>query len=684
MRRRAILMALAVALAVTISVTQAPPVAHASDFEVSGTFTYTVDPQSNQVHVSVDIEAKNNDVRHWVCYGGFSMAVPFTATNIVSNERTWPHNRIRTARPRVSTWPDHPGFLLADVGFRLCAGWGSIRSITITYDLGGRPPRGDGTIRMNSAYFGFQAFTFGEPGRATLKVVAPSNYVVDTLDDQWQKASTNGITTYTRAAIPEPDKFAVFVAAHDDTALERSEVATADHNAFTVQSWPGDVQWQQFVTAQIQQGVPELQTLVGVPWPIDTAVAVRESATPYVYGYAGWFSATKHEIEIGENLDQEVVLHEMSHAWFNRNWFSDRWLDEGFAQVYSNLAVGKLGGTAHTPIEIATNDPGRVTLNDWSDPDFTDGAGDRERFGYNASFWVVQQIVDEIGVDKMQTVLKAVADGTPAYLGPDTAERTDAPTGWERFLDLVERVGGSKTATTLFQDQVVTAADRSLFDQRATAQSAYTALTTHGAEWAPPAVVRTQMGDWKFTYAAASINASEACLVLRDQLGAAVQEIGTTYTSELRSAYESASGPLDAVTAKIQVQLDLATVMLKAARADRSSHGILGSVGLLGNDIDATLNEARDAFARGDLATAEQRSRKVIDAVDGETSAGLLRVGIAVALVAAATVLMRRRRRVTASTNDDGDAELEANVDVQFDGATAAAPVAAAPTLDPE
>ncbi|MSV81457.1 MAG: hypothetical protein F2868_12360 [Actinobacteria bacterium] len=138
------------------------------------------------------------------------------------------------------------------------------------------------------------------------------------------------------------------------------------------------------------------------------------------------------------------------------------------------------------------------------------------------------------------------------------------------------------------------------------------------------------------------------------------------------------------MTAKIQVQLDLATVMLKAARADRSSHGILGSVGLLGNDIDATLNEARDAFARGDLATAEQRSRKVIDAVDGETSAGLLRVGIAVALVAAATVLMRRRRRVTASTNDDGDAELEANVDVQFDGATAAAPVAAAPTLDPE
>ena len=81
-----------------------------------------------------------------------------------------------------------------------------------------------------------------------------------------------------------------------------------------------------------------------------------------------------------------MVLHELSHAWFNRNWFSDRWLNEGFAQTYSNMAVDELGGNPLSPDLISPSDPGHIALNDWSDPDFTDGTSDRETFGYGAAF----------------------------------------------------------------------------------------------------------------------------------------------------------------------------------------------------------------------------------------------------------------------------------------------------------
>ena len=51
-------------------------------------------------------------------------------------------------------------------------------------------------------------------------------------------------------------------------------------------------EWQAFVTTQIEQGVPVLGALLGQPWPIDKTVEVREAYTPYLYGYAGWFSAS--------------------------------------------------------------------------------------------------------------------------------------------------------------------------------------------------------------------------------------------------------------------------------------------------------------------------------------------------------------------------------------------------------
>lgn len=363
------------------------------------------------------------------------------------------------------------------------------------------------------------------------------------------------------------------------------------------------------------------------------------------------------------------MLHELSHAWFNRKWFSDRWLSEGFAQVYSNLAVDKLGGTPLEPEEVQQDDPGKVTLEGWSTPDFTDADGDRERYGYNAAFWVVQRILDEIDVDKMAEVLTAVDADRMAYAGHDQNQTTDVDTDWRRFLDLVENIGGSQVAEDLVAQYVISPGQHSQITARSDARVAYDELVAHGGEWAPPLLVRREMEAWSFSEATTSIKAAQHVLDMRDQIDADVAEIGTTYPADDRTAYESETNDMVGSTAWTRGTLNVADRLLEAARAERGSHGILGSIGLIGSDIEGTLDEAKAAFAEGDLETATAKAHEVIDAVNDETSAGLHRVGIAlglILLIAGSVFLLRRRKARTATIASAQEIE---GVDAAAEGA---------------
>ena len=105
-------------------------------------------------------------------------------------------------------------------------------------------------------------------------------------------------------------------------------------------------------------------------------------------------------IEIGDELDQQVILHELAHVWFNDSLFSGRWINEAFADQSAALAMAAAGEEQPQPEAIEADDPGRLKLNDWSDPDLqAEVSDDQERYGYNASWAVLDAITDEIGVD---------------------------------------------------------------------------------------------------------------------------------------------------------------------------------------------------------------------------------------------------------------------------------------------
>ena len=76
---------------------------------------------------------------------------------------------------------------------------------------------------------------------------------------------------------------------------------------------------------------------------------MTESATRSLNGYAGFYDPGGHgvldEITISEEPDDQVIVHEAAHAWFNDGLLTGRWISEGFAEAYAARALTRLGST---------------------------------------------------------------------------------------------------------------------------------------------------------------------------------------------------------------------------------------------------------------------------------------------------------------------------------------------------
>ncbi|MBI4932289.1 MAG: hypothetical protein HY828_00310 [Actinobacteria bacterium] len=654
-RRLLLTLALAVPAASLIGV---PSPAHADDgLAVTSTTTFTVDAAAGAVRVRGEFRLTNTlpdqvngtTVRRRY-FTGFTVPAPAASANAVAT--TAGGSALRVTRRPV---PDATDYVLYDVDFASDLFYRDTANVVLTYDITGNPPRSDNPIRVNPAYAAFGAFGIGDEGEVTVRVVVPDGFEVDVLGSDTQVSTENGATVYTATDIADPEQFDLFVSARNDEALVSTPVTTDDGDRFDVRSWPGDAEWQQFVGDLIERGVPSLESLLGRPWPIDDELEVRQAYTPYLFGYAGWFSASALEIEVGEDLDQEVVLHELSHAWFSDTWFSDRWINEGLAQVYAGMVVTELGGTPTSPTPIDPADPGVVALNDWGDPDFTNGADAREPYGYNAAQTVAQRIVDEVGLDRMREVLAAVDARTIAYVGDADPEVVDTATDWRRFLDLVDEIGGATSATDLVEQYVVNPEQADLLTPRAEARDAYAELAEDGGEWAPPLGVRRRMSDWQFDAANPLIDEAQEVLRDRDALDGMSAELAVGYPDALEAAYESAEDELSTVSEQIQAQTEATQRTIDAVAAEAADDGLFETIGFWGTDVPGLLEDAKAALTAGDLDTANERAQQAIDTVEDASSVGLQRAALTLGAIVLVTTLVvgialltRRRRNVVA------------------------------------
>ena len=374
----------------------------------------------------------------------------------------------------------------------------------ITFDLPGGKPRSASPVRVGRAYAAFTVWAWGDPGLADVRIVLPPKFSGDVralpadTRDQLTSTSKDGRLTYAADDIADPESWYATVDIADHDALTDVSLDLGGEDV-VIHAWPEDREWLDRVSSVVEASVPDLETAIGLPWPVDRELGISEVSSTQIEGYAGLYDSATDEIQISEDLDEQIIVHEAAHAWFNGGLFAQRWISEGLADEYASRVIAAEGRTVAGPDTVSSRDKAAFRLNDWPPPSRVDATTRAsETYGYDASWTVIRSIVDDVGEAKMHDVFAAAAAGTVAYVGSGPAE-TSAPAvaDWRRFLDLVEDVGGSTKAAGLIETWVVTGVQRPQLAARATARQRYDALVAAGSGWLPGIVVREPMSEWR-------------------------------------------------------------------------------------------------------------------------------------------------------------------------------------------
>ncbi|HHC08267.1 MAG TPA: hypothetical protein ENK55_06090 [Actinobacteria bacterium] len=581
--------------------------------------------------VAVDVEVSTGDGG---AFGGVTLSIPPDAEDVVVDV-----DGVPTQDVELDPGPD---LLVVDVTVP------EARTITVHFRLRDRGFRVPSSVRVNDAYFFVPAWAWGDPGHAVVVVDVPDTYEVFYHGDvEPELRSTLRRTILEVTDLDDPETFVLPVSGRRTEAMTAVHLEPSGASRIVVRGWPGDDEWLELTTATIEGATPLLADLVGLPWPVKL-LEVWESIEPSVEGYGGWFLEDEASIEIGEDLDPRVVVHELTHLWFHEGLFTERWITEGLAEVFADHVVATLGHEAATPTRPRLDDPAAFPLDGWPPlgEDTSEDVDAREVWAYDASWWLVDEIVDEAGIEEMAPVFEAAARDLAAYRADDVdPETVAADDDTRRFLDLVEELTGAEIDGVILAE--FTGIPDAVLADRAAARRAYAALAAAGDGWSPPWAVRRAMGEWRFDVARQEMARSEALLARRNELAELLAAADLAVPEDLERRYESA-GDLGAVAADLDAATRAAPALVAAAESLDVRRGLLALLGGFEDRLEERWEAVLRRYGEGHYDRAEEQARALVAEAEGASSAGLLRLLLAVGIVGAAAVggtVLRRRGR---------------------------------------
>ena len=611
----------------------------------AGSTVFQPDPDRGVVVVTVDLDLTNVQPNERTSTGVLEYFFPGVVLPVLDSARSVRATSGGAQLP-IAVSERAGATDAAEVDFPTNLRFGQQRQLMVTYEVPSAPARSEDVTRVNPAYVAFPAFAVGDAGLASVTVEVPSGYEPDIIGSDGSFGSGSG-TTFTAADIERPEDWWAIVTAQNDGRLS-DLLVEEDGRSFHIRSWPGDDEWSTFVADYVGDPVDQLAELVGEPWIDGEPYDVVEAYSPYLYGYAGWFEPIERRIVIGEDLDPSVVLHELAHGWFNGDVISERWINEGLANGYAALTLSAIGQEA--PDVGTAPDEVPFPLADWAaalaEAD-ADSAADVEEYGYQTAWFVVDQLIQEIGVDQMRVVLDRVFARQPAYAGDEPETLPSALVDDRRFLDLAERIGGSTEIAELLERYVLADVDLELLDDRAAAVRRYDELAAAGDDWAVPLGIRRAMEGWNFTQATQGIDEATVVLDQRRELEQLAAALELTVPDRMEDVYESARLPLDDLADDMAAHIEAARAIEGISNGSGGAEGLVASVGLWGADLNPLRDQARAAFETGDLDRVEAKVLAYEAALDDAQTDGWTRIGAAAAVLAALVGLglfIRRRR----------------------------------------
>src|SRR5688500_5666422 len=625
--------------------------------------TYTLDPDAGRVHVAIKVRATNlkpDSGTTFFYYSDVTFPIQPEAQAIRASDASGALS-IATDRHRLYTE--------AQVHLRRNLLYRQTTTFTIRYDLVGGAPRSDSTIRIRRAFATLGVWAWGDDGLGTVEVRTPKGFGTEAQGSPMElEATASGQTL--RASPSNPDRFFAIVSSENRAAYGSTRVSLDGGVEVVVHAWPEDDAWDGTVSETLRVALPELLERIGLPWPIEHDLSVRERYTPALEGYAGLFFTDEQRIDISEDLDPFVIVHEASHTWFHQGLFADRWIYEGLADEFAWQVLNAVGEDPGDPERPGLTDPGHVALSTWTFPEVIrdQETDDREQYGYQAASWVMHGIAKEAGVDGLRAAFAAADADRTAYPGAGTPEIVAGADSWRRFLDLVEPPDepDSPSIDALLRTFVLQGSGLRALEERTEARNAYRALIEAGEAWLPPWYVRQPMGDWRFDLAATRMDDALEVLQLREQVADAAAALDLEPDDALRTAFEGASQGFEGASGIAQDQLEALAALGDARAKVEAPPDLVSQIGLAGETPRVPYEAARAAFERGELESALASAGAAAAIITGAAATGQQRLLIAVGggvllrvLLVRLWIAVRRRRRRPAPLAPAGAAIAE-------------------------
>lgn len=630
---------------VLASAVLAPSATAADGITITSTTRAVVEVDGPRVRMAQTVTLGNvtPDVRtaegtRFYYWDSFSFAVPLGSTDISAVSRGQRLNH------SVRTQSD--AYHVVSVPFPSRLLYGQSRTIELSYVLPPTAPRSAGTTRVGPGYATFELFGEGDVGQTTLEVVAPQEMTFDATEGFEEAGSDDGMTTYrnTTSLSDGGAWAAVSLRAPDE---EQSSTIMVQDNPMTLLAYPDDEQWLEFATEGVRNGIPALEGLTGSPWPGDV-LTIRQDVGVEIFGWGGWYDGREREIVVSEDLDDVLLLHELSHAWANDDTLNRRWLSEGLTELLARRAASELGLDVEPPPSVDPADGGAVPLEDWSYP--AGGiSSEVDAYGYPASYQAMAELTADLDDEAFRAVVADVLGRTSAY-GDFPAARTSA----RRMLDLIESrepsvaydEDGTSRAVDIMVRWVLPEDDDTDWQQRADARVRYAAVDAADGAWSPPEQYRAALSRWDFPRAGELAEAIEPFAPAAAEVQEAAEDAGLPVPTTIRERYELAESDDFAAVAEFLPRA--ASTIDRVGAAVAATAPEVDPVTGLGErvlSVDDDVADAEKALSEADLtAAAALATEAITDAERATLVGGGIVGGAALVLLAPPLWLLARRR----------------------------------------
>ncbi|HTC85950.1 MAG TPA: hypothetical protein VK656_04570, partial [Candidatus Acidoferrum sp.] len=592
-------------------------VAATPDLTIVAATRYDVQADQHRVHVTVNLAATSHttdtQIRRYYIDHAFLAVLPATTgfKVVVVGSTATPHVAV-TSKDKSQT------LLRIDFGTKL--GSGKTLQLKLTFDLpdpGGAATR---TVRIGATLATFPVWAFGTTGGsgATVTVAFPAGYKVEFQGSALAGPTTTsgGTLLYSSGSLSKPLGFVAYVVADRPGAYAETPLTltvAGSPLSVVVRAWTDDTTFGKKTAALVSASLPALGGLIGVPVPgVQTQLAVEEAITRAAGGYAALYDIAGQRIVVAYDAVPSVVLHEIAHAWFNGALVADGWAAEGMASYYAGLVAPRVKVTMPAQPLTRTVLAAKIPLNSWDGSGRPDPAVDT--YVRAASLNLAKLIAERAGPVGLTAVWKAILAGeqpdlpvfggsTSNVSGASSAASPAAATApdWRGLLDLLE-TRTTATYTDLWRDWVVTPDQAALLDARTAARAAYASALSEATGWELPAAVRTALDAWQFPAASDLIARSRAVFASRPALVIAATAAGLTLPGTAKVVFEK-SGPTAASAEIAAERAAIDRIVADTAARPNGSDPVV-DVGLIGQQPDLALADARSAFATGDLAGA--------------------------------------------------------------------------------